>query len=420
MLFYYILIFISSFILADLQTIVIMTYGTFNLYLIDIYYIIIVFCAVGYLKSQNKINSIALKIYFSLLMFFVIRVLTNLHTYSFSAIGEARYVGGLFAVFVPLFLFRKDQKLNTDKIILIFYKTIVIAAIAGVILFIIEMSIGHRFFISSFNINSIEYLEDFRGFRILGSEETYNLSVVVVLIICGAVVNKKIKKIELLIALILLIIILITKNRAAPLALFSITPLFLLIAGKYKNAFFISLVIVTSLILIDIYSSGTLKQIVLTFSGISNIQSDDTGNWRYLVQLSALEEGLNTPIFGQGFGGYFHFYVPEMNQVITAPPHSSYIYLFLKTGILGIVLYISLIISFVVSFYRKRKIIALNKDHLKFALFFIILILSQLVYGLAYQGSEFFGLYFGFGVLFLKSLEDQNLIINQTTLKSYV
>ena len=46
---------------------------------------------------------------------------------------------------------------------------------------------------------------------------------------------------------------------------------------------------------------------------------------------------------GEGFGGYWKIYIPELGQELDVSPHSLYVQTLVKTGVIGLGLYLVLV-----------------------------------------------------------------------------
>ena len=64
-----------------------------------------------------------------------------------------------------------------------------------------------------------------------------------------------------------------------------------------------------------------------SFRGVVKVEDDATGSWRIRIQKSAFHQALKTFWLGQGYGGYFNFYIPETGKTEAYPPHNQYTHL---------------------------------------------------------------------------------------------
>jgi O-antigen ligase len=204
---------------------------------------------------------------------------------------------------------------------------------------------------------------------------------------------------KLVFVFVIIVIVIFTRNRAAPVALFASFAIVLMFNNKFKLFMRLMFILIISIFLLSQVFPNYNDMLTLAFRGLFDVRGDETGNWRFLVQWSALTQALATPILGQGFGGYFQFYVPEYHAVIELPPHNIFIYLFSKSGIIGLLLGILLLISIITILIKSRDYWSRDSDHFHFYLLFQIIFISQFIYGMAYEFSFYFTLFAGFSLL---------------------
>ncbi|MBN1396970.1 MAG: O-antigen ligase family protein [Bacteroidetes bacterium] len=378
--------------------------GSINIYIIDIVYILIMISVLFVVFKQKIYYDLQIKIFF---LWMVIAIMYGMSNYGYRAIGEARYIWPLYAFFIPMVFLITGKMDDLRKFEIIINKTLLIAAIVVSILFIIELFYNGRFFLSAAKEESLR-LEDFRGIRYLGSDETFTLSAYAIFILSNIIVKKRTEIKEVLTVILLIMIVIFTKNRAAPVSVCIGMLAVLLIEKKIKYLFrSVMAISVTFIMLIIIFPSIT-GDLFKAFSGVVQIEDDPTGYWRFVVQSSALLQGMETPIFGQGFGGYFEFYVPELDKVIEYPPHNMYIFLFLKSGLIGLSIFLVMLYTVIISSFRLKKITELDPELEKYRLFFLIIFISQIPYMMAYNYYIYFGLFVGFFYVFKILIIKQN------------
>jgi O-antigen ligase len=314
--------------------------------------------------------------------------------YGFRAIGEGRYIYWIFFFSVPVY-FYLSGRLKTFRDFDKFFKITYLVAVASILfLLVIEILNGGRFFLTAEN-QEFAQLEDARGIRYLGSEETFHLGVAVVFLLIGQLMTKKKNKLLMFSILILTGIIIFTKNRTALISLF-LSFLFVFISeGKAKLVLRLLFSFVALFFLFFLFFPSLANGVIAPLTSIFNISEDETGNWRLLVQAVAIEQGLKTPILGQGFGGYFEYYIEILNQTFEFPPHSIYVYLFQKSGFVGLIIYIAALISLIKESSRLKKITKSNVTLERYRIFFKVLFVAQIPYGFAYNFTTYFGLYVG-------------------------
>jgi O-antigen ligase len=101
--------------------------------------------------------------------------------------------------------------------------------------------------------------------------------------------------------------------------------------------------------------SGVASRLAEKFEGIIDPSEDVTASWRmegWRQQLTTLvQEG--DLLFGEGVGGYYHWYFNT--QTWTSVPHNAYVQIVLKFGLVGLTLYGLLALEFF------RKTLAVRK-----------------------------------------------------------
>jgi O-antigen ligase len=245
-------------------------------------------------------------------------------------------------------------------------------------------------------------MEDDRGLRYLGSEETFQLGVGVIFLLIDQYVSKGKNLFKTFLIILLTAIILFTKNRAALLSLFLGFGIVMVLEGKakiiLKAAFGVAVLMVLSFLMFPALTQSVITPILNAF----NVTEDETGSWRLLIQAVAIQQAMQTPILGQGFGGYFSYYVEQIDQVINYPPHSMYIYLFQKTGIIGLLSYLAALFAMIRECSALRKVTKANATGERYRLLLKVLIITQLLYGFAYNFSIYLGFYVGMLIVLKK------------------
>ncbi len=410
MIAYYIIIFLLSFALDDLNITVLFYIGSLKVYLIDIIYalLFVSFFSVIINKSWRPKKEESLT-YILFLMWLIFGMLYGLFDNGLRALGEGRVIiYSLFAFFIPFYL---PIEKTPESITKAFIYTILVAGIAASLMFVVEILNGGRFFFSETMRSEYGQLEDFRGIRFLSTEHTYNLGAYALLIYYSLKSHRKHTLQYLILLIVLLGIIIISMNRTAIIALAGIFVIRMLLQRNLMVI--IEAVMITAIIMlgIAIIMPNRVENVKQSFTNMTDISSDPTGNWRLFTQRAALEQAMESPIIGQGFGGYFDLYIPELNSIEQAPPHSEYVYLFLKSGIIGVILAIIPIMFICRRLLLFRKLNCVMVSGIDVLNLLFILLASQLIYGFAYNFTLFYGLYYGFAVLLITSLGKKSEII---------
>jgi O-antigen ligase len=377
---------------ADLSVMILAHLGSFNIYYIDIVYLMVIIYIPAVLRKHKFNND---KPYLIFLFWLLFSTIYGLTVYGYRAIGETRYIWMLFVFFIPIYFFVTGRMNTFDKYEKVFNTTLLTACISVLILFVIEVINGGRFFFAAANEELLN-LADFRGNRYLGTEETLILSAYVIAVLSKIIAKRQSSTKDLLIIIFLTMIIIFTKNRAAPVSICIALVIVLLLERKVKYFIISTVVVILAVALLIFIIPDISDNLFKAFSGVVNIEEDSTGYWRYVVQSSALLQGMETPILGQGFGGYFEFYVPELGQVVEYPPHNMYIFIFLKSGLIGVILCLVMLFSIIFATIKIKKETQQNPKLEKYRFFFSVIFIAQIPYMMAYGFSLYFGLFVGF------------------------
>ena len=401
MLFFYcIIVCLSSLLLTDSAVLTLFDFGA-KVYLIDIFFLYFFACfLVISVKTEFKYYQLNRFFLFFLLILFG-ELCYGITKYGFSAIGEGRYVYWLMMFAVPLFFYSNGEIKTLRDFDRFFKITYCLVIVNVLILLIIELINGGRFFLAPANKEFIN-LQDARGVRYLGSEESFHLGTGIIYILINQFVNKKKSLSRLIIMLFLLAVLFFTKNRTALLSLALGVIITFLLEGRakiiIKLAFSFVVLLALSFLLFPTFIQSLLAPII----GVFNIYEDETGSWRLLMQAAAIDQGMETPFFGQGFGGYFSYYIEALGGEINYPPHSMYVYLFQKTGLIGLIAYLVALFTLIKQSTALRKITFNNKTSEKYRLMIKVVLISELFYGFAYGISIYAGFFIGMLVVLRK------------------
>lgn len=386
--------------MSDLNAFPLFKIGGQNLYGTDVFFgiaLIVMFWLVVVRRFLLRKSLLTLNLLLASVLF---AILYGILKFGMSSVGEGRMIYSFFYLGIPFFL-NEVYHFDSEKLIRVINNTIIVSGLAAFLMLMIEVMNGGRFFLYSANIDALSGFEDFRGIRYLDADANFSLNLFAFYFLCIALFKeKKIDLLYLSIFLTLLIIIILIKNRSALASLMLAFALYFILQASLKKllrvAMILALLIYT---LIHILPSSVVNQLAISYQGIFNITEDETGSWRLLVQLVAFDQALQTPWLGQGFGGYYNFYIPELDLSFDYPPHNIFVLLFLKGGIFCVLLSFIALIYLTRKFYRLSIIQNLDKRVKVLFVFFTILCLSQFFYGMVYAFFQFFFLLAGFMLL---------------------
>ncbi len=124
-------------------------------------------------------------------------------------------------------------------------------------------------------------------------------------------------------------------------------------------------------------------------------QLDPTARWRIGIWYTLLETIIQSPMLGEGFGGYWFIIVPGIGE-ITSSPHSLYIQTLVKIGAIGLVLYMAIVVK-VFSILKRalRRVEAMKGDSVLVFIGLMVLLSAHayyFVYAFEYYSCFFVGL----------------------------
>jgi O-antigen ligase len=418
---YYIVLFFYSLIYSDLTQSILLTFGPLNIYYRDILFLALVLICFAYIKSHGLTLFTKSSSYLILfLLWLIFEVLRGYTKYGFSAVGESRSIAALFMCFVPFYLFNIKGKINVDDVYIVIEKTIYIGGIAALLIFIIEYSIGGRFYLNQFNQETLSSLEDARGIRYLDVYHIYNLLLLAVYLILRMDYRKKINYWEALFVLILICAALISQGRTPLISVAFGFIILLIIQGRYRlllysflAAFILSVVyFLLYPEVFESYSSILLDSFKL-FQPYKDITG--TGLWRWAINIAAYEQGLETFWLGQSYGGYYYFDIPMFtSEQVMTEPHNMYIVVFLKAGFIGLLIFFVFLVCYSIELLKAYKKVDMDPKLRLYIGIVLLVVISQFPYGLGYTFISILGLFCGFGFLLLYLHRDkmENLRLN--------
>ena len=328
-------------------------------------------------------------IYCGLLLLIVFSFFHGFTKYSYRAIGELRYHVHVFTIGVAFYL-TILYKLNVQQIYAITERTLELLAWIAVLCF---------FIIPMFSVEDF----DFRGIKVLGTHQSFYLGAFILWLVAKPICQKKISVKEWGKTIVLFSILVLSKNRTALIAIIFSIVVSLFLKFRLKLLIYFIGGALVGFAVLEVIDSNIISSLSETYENVTNPVEDPNARWRILVQSDAIEQAMPTFWFGQGLGGYFYFDIPGY-FVAEDYPHSQYILLFLKCGILSAICALSSIVSYIILYsvkVSKNTDIRSSPEQLALAM----IIFSQILYGITYVFIPVFGLLFGFGVITRKKIE---------------
>jgi hypothetical protein len=327
-----------------------------------------------------------------LLIWLIVEILLGFTRFGYRALGESRTVVNFFSFVLPYaVLYRKRRSPSAEETLRLLRGTVLCAA-AGALLF---------FFLGPFMGMTTT---DFRGEKILGSQQTFYVLVSAVWLLVLRRGRGANRSLTIILAVALVVLGIFSKNRTPLVALGLVYFFYLFFSGRLRSFVGIASISVVMFLLASFIFPKMSEEAIVALQGISDPSTDQDFQWRVLVQDAALEQGLSNFWMGEGFGNYYEFTYPGKYgmEVSQAPPHNQFLMLFLKAGAVGVGLWVVAMTVF--CFRLSRGLSGLSRNSLARSGFVLILLIvvSQFLYGMAYDFIPFYGIYCGFGCILLK------------------
>ncbi len=378
----------------DLERLRVISFAGIQIYVVDLIYFCLLVVAIRMVLVGRQLMSDHLsKLYLLFLSWLFAGVVIGLFKFGYRSLGESRYVLSFVGFFLPIALVVHGDSNSEARILSLIRTTIIVCGLTAFVMFWVEVIHGGRLFLSPDNQSAFGSMEDFRGTRYLGSAQTFSIMSLAAFLTIQMLVTRTFSARRATFSLLLVAVSVSTKNRAALFSIVAAFTLLLVLRKDFRKFIYIIATVLLAGTAIATFFPGPFDNVRLAIvSGLSPTE-DETGIWRMTLNGAALEQGMETPIVGQGFGGYFHFEVPGMAP-IEEPPHNQFIYLFLKTGSVGAFLCLSLLISFFWQSKRGLQSSTSIESEIAFS-WLLVFSASQFVYGLVYGFIPLFGLFLG-------------------------
>ena len=308
-----------------------------------------------------------------------------------AAVGEFRYVLPLFWFFVPPAIEGLRRTAPSVEYGTVPLNLISVAAIAGVVMLAIEAIHGGRYYFTAANQVKANFT-DFRGARYLDSYQTFNIAFASAVALLAGMRMRRPGLLPL--AFVLLGLAAWTQNRTGLIAVVAGLIGLAILQRRFGVLAIGAVGTGVALLMVAILAPSLLDHLVASYSAALSPAADDSGSWRLYIQLQALVQGLQTPLMGQGYGGYFRFEIPGREDVL-APPHNQFLVLFLKGGIISVFLSIAALTGYALTLWRRREDARFSPRERLVSECLMLLVVTQFAYGLAYDFVLTFGLMVG-------------------------
>jgi len=134
-------------------------------------------------------------------------------------------------------------------------------------------------------------------------------------------------------------------------------------------------------------------------------EQDQTSSWRLLQWETHIAKFLNSPVTGEGFGA--HFGLSGFKGDVGISPHSMYVTTLVKVGLVGMLLYLTIMVRLFLSFKRwvERQKLQGNPE-VALVLAAAVTVLAAHAYFLAYSFDYYSLLFIGLGMSVLRGNRD--------------
>ena len=396
---FYLFVFVVGFALSDLNAARVAGSAGQSVYAIDIVNFMAIALAAVYVADGGlRRLSRAGRCYAALLGWLLVELVIGFGRYGGSALGEFRYVLPLFWFFAPLGVETLRRTSADIEYATVPMALIRVAAAAALAMLVIEIAHGGRYYFSAANA-SREGFEDFRGARFLDSYQTFAIAFAA----AAALLHARAHRVAGLVPVagVLFVAALWTQNRTALIAVVGALGLLAILERRFGLIAATSIGAVVVLGLLAILMPSLLERLAASYRSALNPAADDSGTWRLLIQLSAFSQAMQTPWLGQGYGGYFRFELPNGSEVL-APPHSQFLVLFLKGGVVAVALVSTALLAYSIVLWKSRRNVYLAPRERLVVELLLLFVLSQWPYGLAYDFVVTLGLMIGCAEMLLQ------------------
>jgi O-antigen ligase len=354
------------------------------------------------LVEQINLSKLNINKYIVLfLLWGLMALLRGFPHYGHSAFGEARwYVLPIIYYLSFVIMFKgKDE-------VWIFLKAIIVIAIITILVNILD------YYVLGGLSERLAISRDFRvNWRFISSHQALILAQLLISLLMLSSVGEV--KILYTFALTLVVtpIILITQHRSVWIATVFGIFYFVLIKVFWPRQttanFFlltilgiiISLGCIIFLANINTMDWSFIENIELALSFLRDPMDDPTGGWRLIAWEQELENALNHPFFGSGFGGYSYWF--DGNNWLQVPVHNGYLMFFSKLGLVGLLIFMATLITWnlkAIRFSLREK----QKKYVALAVSLHICLLMYLIFAVFYQFSVYFWILIAIGTVLNK------------------
>jgi hypothetical protein len=429
--FYYILLFVFVFFTIDMSSVRLLSIRGMNIYFGDLFFFLILLVAVSVIAKRGTHWPLPAAIWYLIfLAWLALEVILGWRIYGYRAFGESRFVLPFFAFFIPYILLNNKRSDDPELVGKYVRMTTYVATAASILFLFCSLIYRKPFYFSALNLKN----QKLWFHKIISSDQSFYIILLAMFIFFLSFSRKKFFSLPKIVFFLLLFMALPVHNRTALVSLFFALLFLLAWRKKVREILFAGASVAVIFSLLNLvpnieryYYPVQSQQQVPDLSqqqvpdlsqqqvpdlsqqqaldlNVEQVRSWQTGKWRFYQSKAALRLALKKPFFGQHLGGYFDFFIPEINLQNSYPPHNQYILILLKTGMIGLALFLA---PFLLLLMRLSKFLAderLEKNERSTVWLLLLVLLAQVAYGLGYNFIMLYAIYFGFGTIFLDAL----------------
>lgn len=179
----------------------------------------------------------------------------------------------------------------------------------------------------------------------------------------------------------------------------------------WKWGVVVVLVLVLSATALAALGKDPIGYVALRGAAFTHPNADVTASWRLSLWRSALKQGQEHPVFGEGFGSYFDFQLA--GGVVTVEPHNFYVQTYLKLGLVGLLTYVgaaaALLATLIAAWRRARRSGDVKLEPVM--LMGLVAACASLTYGIAYSFDVYSMVFVGLGLAAALRSADSNAVL---------
>lgn len=138
--------------------------------------------------------------------------------------------------------------------------------------------------------------------------------------------------------------------------------------------------------------------------GLTNPMEDPNASWRIFLWQAYINRIWEAPILGEGFGGHWDIYVPELGQRVTVAPHNFYVMTLVKMGIAGLALYLTIVITIgkkYMLWLRSAK--RINNKEIPLVLTALMILIANHFFYMVFSSDYYAWIFIGLGMAVVRN-----------------